>query len=153
MTDIHIRTATADDIPAIVAMFASDELGGHGDSTDPQYAGRYRDAFDRIRTSPNDTLYVATRDGEVLGTFQTTLVTTLTGQGASSLMVEAVHTRSDCRGQGVGEAMIRHAIADGRALGARQVKLTSNAARLDAHRFYARLGFSPSHVGFKLILG
>ena len=152
MGPISIRHATAADLPAISAMFASDTLGGHGDSSEPQFAGLYRDAFDRIDASPNDTLYVAERDGEVLGTFQTTLVTTLTGKGSSSLIVEAVHTRHDCRGQGVGEAMIRHAIADGREKGVRLVQLTSNATRLDAHRFYARLGFSPSHIGFKMKL-
>jgi hypothetical protein len=32
------------------------------------------------------------------------------------------------------------------------VQLTSNRARDDAHRFYERLGFVPSHVGYKLML-
>ncbi len=32
------------------------------------------------------------------------------------------------------------------------VQLTSNKKRLDAHRFYERLGFSRSHEGFKLYL-
>ena len=31
------------------------------------------------------------------------------------------------------------------------VQLTSDAARVDAHRFYERLGFVPSHVGFKYL--
>ena len=48
--------------------------------------------------------------------------------------------------------MISHAIEQGRAQGARLVQLTSNAARVDAHRFYARLGFSQSHLGFKMKL-
>jgi hypothetical protein len=30
--------------------------------------------------------------------------------------------------------------------------LTSNLARTDAHRFYARHGFEPSHVGFKRLI-
>lgn len=34
----------------------------------------------------------------------------------------------------------------------RAVQLTSNAARKDAHRFYERLGFAQSHLGFKLKL-
>jgi hypothetical protein len=29
------------------------------------------------------------------------------------------------------------------------VQLTSNRSRTDAHRFYAGLGFTASHVGFK----
>lgn len=35
------------------------------------------------------------------------------------------------------------------ALEAGLVQLTSDAARVDAHRFYERLGFTGSHVGFK----
>lgn len=37
-------------------------------------------------------------------------------------------------------------------LGADLVQLTSDATRTDARRFYERLGFVASHVGFKLPL-
>jgi hypothetical protein len=33
------------------------------------------------------------------------------------------------------------------------VQLTSDNSRTEAHRFYERLGFTGSHVGFKLRLG
>jgi GNAT superfamily N-acetyltransferase len=39
-----------------------------------------------------------------------------------------------------------------REAGCEVVQLTSNKIRTDAHRFYARLGFKPSHEGFKLQL-
>lgn len=35
------------------------------------------------------------------------------------------------------------------AVGAQLVQLTSDAKRTDAHRFYTRLGFADSHIGFK----
>lgn len=149
---ILIREAQATDLPAIIAMFASDSLGGHGDSADPAEFPRYQAAFEWVSTSPNDTLYVAEIGGDVVGTFQTTYITTLTGRGSSSLTVEAVHTRHDRRGAGIGRAMILHAIEEGRRRGVRLVQLTSNAARTDAHRFYEGLGFSRSHLGFKLKL-
>lgn len=41
---------------------------------------------------------------------------------------------------------------DARASGTALVQLTSDARRDDAHRFYERLGFTGSHVGFKLFL-
>jgi GNAT superfamily N-acetyltransferase len=47
---------------------------------------------------------------------------------------------------------MRAAVAQAKELGCYRVQLTSNNARSEAHRFYARLGFEPSHSGFKLIL-
>lgn len=149
---VEIRPAEREDVAAIAAMFAQDTLGGHGDSADPADLPDYLAAFDTITASPNDSLFVAVRNGEVVGTFQTTLITSMTGRGASSLTIEAVHTRSDMRGYGIGQAMITHAIEQGRAKGARLVQLMSNASRLDAHRFYTRLGFAQSHLGFKMKL-
>jgi len=152
MMGVEIRAAERSDIAAIAAMFAQDQLGGHGDSADPADLPAYLTAFDRISASPNDQLFVAVLDGEVVGTFQTTLITSLTGKGSSSLTIEAVHTRDDMRGNGIGHAMITHAIEQARQNGARLVQLMSNATRTDAHRFYTRLGFSQSHLGFKMKL-
>jgi GNAT superfamily N-acetyltransferase len=149
---IAIRPARRDDVPAIVALFAADELGGHGDSSDPALAPRYEAAFDRIAASPCDTLYVAQLGSEVVGTFQTTLTTSMTGQGRPILTIEAVQTRSDMRGRGIGAQMVRFAIDRARDADARLVQLMSNSARMDAHRFYLRLGFAQSHLGFKMKL-
>jgi GNAT superfamily N-acetyltransferase len=43
-------------------------------------------------------------------------------------------------------------IARARERGCKLVQLTTNVARLDAQRFYRRLGFEPSHVGMKFKL-
>lgn len=147
-----IRVAQTADVPAIVSLFAADTVGGHGDTTDASALPDYLVAFAQISESPNETLYVAERDGEVVGTFQTMLTTTMTGRGGSSMIIEAVQTRSDCRGQGIGAQMIGFCVEKARQQGCRQVQLTSNAARLDAHRFYERLGFQKSHFGFKIKL-
>jgi len=147
-----IREATEDDLEAIIALFAGDPLGGHGDTTDPQALPDYRSAFARIAASPNETLYVAELDGEVVGTFQTMITTTLTARGSANLIIEAVQARADMRGRGIGAAMIGFAMERARETGMRLVQLTSNAARKDAHRFYERLGFTPSHIGFKIKL-
>lgn len=150
--DLLIRAAHKRDIPAIVALFAADDIGGHGDTTDASALPAYEAAFERINASPNETLYVAEQNGEVVGTFQTMLTTTMTGRGSSSLIIEAVQTRADCRGQGIGAQMIAFCLERAKEQGCRQAQLTSNAARLDAHRFYERLGFQKSHFGFKIKL-
>jgi len=152
MTGVEIRIAERHDVAAIAAMLAQETLVGHGDSADPDDLPLYLAAYDLIVASPNDTLYVAVRAGEIVGTFQTNLIVALTGKGASSLTIRAVHTRSDMRGNGIGKMMMTHAIRQARDEGAAMVQLMSNADRLDAHRFYARLGFVASHVGFKMKL-
>ncbi|MGA1801443.1 GNAT family N-acetyltransferase [Rhizobium sp. HT1-10] len=152
MTNLFIRQAREADLPALIALFASDPLGGHGDTLDAEAFPRYLAAFNTIAASPDQTLYAAELDGTVVGTFQTMFTTSLTGRGSSSLIIEAVQTRNDMRGQGIGAKMIEYCIADARKRGVRLVQLTSNAARKDAHRFYERLGFKPSHLGFKMAL-
>ena len=152
MSQTTIREARSSDVAALVAIFAADELGGHGDTTAPEIFGKYLRAFERIASSPDQTLYVAERDGQVVGTFQTMVVTSLVGRGSSSMIIEAVQTRGDMRGRGIGGQMIEFAIAEAKRRGLRLVQLTSNASRTDAHRFYERLGFKQSHLGFKMAL-
>jgi GNAT superfamily N-acetyltransferase len=136
----------------LIALFAADGLGGHCDTSDPAAYDDYLSAFRTIAVSPDQALYVADLAGEVVGTFQTMITTSLTGRGSSSMIIEAVQTRSDLRGQGIGAAMINFCIAEAKGRGVRLVQLTSNALRKDAHRFYERLGFKPSHLGFKMAL-
>jgi GNAT superfamily N-acetyltransferase len=136
----------------LAAFFADDDLGGHGDSADPAVLPNYLSAFDAIEASPNERLYVSEWDGVVAGTFQTALLRTLTGQGASALLVQAVHVRKDLRSNGIGHEMMRFCIATAKEAGAGKVKLMSNRLRADAHRFYEGLGFRQSHLGYTLLL-
>ncbi|MBA3039697.1 MAG: GNAT family N-acetyltransferase [Alphaproteobacteria bacterium] len=146
---VTIRRAREEDVAAIVALLAADDIGGHGDTTDDTARADYLDAFRTLQQTPRETLYVAECDGEIVGTFQTLLTTTLSGRGGTSMIVEAVQTRADMRGRGIGGQMIGFCLEEARRLGLRQVQLTSNAARTDAHRFYERFGFAKSHFGFK----
>ena len=148
-----IRHAHESDLPALIALFADDPIGGHGDTSDREALGDYLQAFHAIDASSNEQLFVAEQEGEVVGTFQVLFNRTLTGRGGLSMLIEAVQTRADMRGRGIGAAMIEYAIGEARRRGCRLVQLTSNMARTDAHRFYERLGFARSHFGFKMKLG
>ncbi|WP_428428333.1 N-acetyltransferase family protein [Pararhizobium sp.] len=150
--NVSIRLANREDLTEIIALFASDTIGGHGDTTAPDAFADYLAAFERIVATPNETLYVAELDRAVVGTFQTTILTTLSGRGSSNLLIEAVQTRKDMRGRGIGETMMRFAVETARAQGLSKVQLSSNKQRIDAHRFYERVGFEPSHLGFKIRL-
>ncbi|GGV31784.1 GNAT family acetyltransferase [Kitasatospora herbaricolor] len=150
MNDLQIRRATADDLPAIVAMLADDPLGSTRES--PEDLTPYRSAFRRIEDDPQQHLVVAVRDGRTVGTLQLTLIPGLSRKGSTRAVVEAVRVHADERGGGLGSRLIEWAVDTSRALGANLVQLTSDAGRTDAHRFYERLGFTGSHLGFKLQL-
>lgn len=150
MTDVLIRAATADDLPAILTMLADDQLGATRESTDDLTP--YRKAFEEIDADSNQRLVVAERNGEVIGTLQLTFIAGLSRRGSKRGLIEAVRVRRDVRDIGLGTTLTRWAIEESRAQGCSIVQLTSDKSRTDAHRFYERLGFVRSHEGFKLKL-
>jgi GNAT superfamily N-acetyltransferase len=116
-TEIIIREGRKDDLAALIAIFAADDVGGHGDTVAPEAFHNYARAFEIIAASPDQMLYVAERGNEIVGTFQISIATTLTGRGASFMIVEAVQTRADMRGQGIGVRMIEFCIAEAKGRG------------------------------------
>ena len=152
MTELLIRRAREADLTALIAIFAADDAGGHGDTTDEAAYEDYLRAFHVIDASNNEQLFVAELDGAVVGTFQILFNRTLTGRGSLTMIIEAVQTRPDMRGRGIGAQMIAYAIEEAKRRDCRLVQLTSNNVRTDAHRFYERLGFTKSHAGFKMKL-
>ncbi|MGW1157565.1 N-acetyltransferase family protein [Streptomyces sp. NPDC002513] len=150
MGDLEIRRAVTDDIPAIVALLADDPLGTQRES--PDDLTPYLAALDRVNSDPNQHLMVAVRDGRVVGTLQLTVIAGLSRKGTTRSIIEAVRIHADERGNGLGTRLIEWAIEESRRLNCQLVQLTSDTRRTDAHRFYERLGFVASHVGFKIQL-
>ena len=146
-----IDKARREDVAAIVDIIRGDEIG-HGDAKGEVELAPYLAAFARIEASPDNVLYVARIGGEVVGTFQRTLIPGLVARGRTRMKIESVHVRPDLRGKGIGAAMMHFALEEARRLGVGMVELTSNKKRGDAHRFYERLGFERSHEGFKLAI-
>ncbi|MHA7866668.1 MAG: GNAT family N-acetyltransferase [Salipiger thiooxidans] len=149
MTEVTIRRATKADVAAIVAMLADDPLGATREQPGPPLPEAYLDAFRRIDADPNQLLAVAERDGAVIGTLQITFLAGLSRLGATRGQIEAVRVAAQARGMGLGGTLIDWAVEQCRERGCVLVQLTSDASRKDAHRFYERLGFTASHVGFK----
>ncbi|WP_433605616.1 GNAT family N-acetyltransferase [Dactylosporangium sp. CA-139114] len=150
MTQVRIRKATEADVPAIVALLADDALGAGRES--PDDLSPYQRAFAAVVADANQVLVVAERDGRTVGTLQLTLLPGLARRGATRGQIEAVRVAGDERGSGLGATLMQWAIDEARARGCQLVQLTSDVSRTDAHRFYERLGFAPTHVGFKLNL-
>ena len=151
-TSVVIRRATRDDLDAIMRLLADDPVSaGRGDLARDDDEPAYSAALDRIIGDPaNELLVAVTETGATVGTLQLTVIPGMSRRGSTRLLVEAVRVASAERSSGIGSALMRWVVERAALeLGTPLVQLTSDAARVDAHRFYRRLGFVDSHVGFK----
>jgi GNAT superfamily N-acetyltransferase len=145
------RRAQRADLPRLLELLADDALGKNREgvgSDDPAYSR----AFDVIDRDPNQQLLVAELDGRVVGMLQVTYVPGLSRRGAWRANIESVRVDSSVRGRGIGGWLMARALEHARKRGCRIAQLTSDKRRDQAHRFYAKLGFVDSHVGYKLVL-
>lgn len=146
-----LRRAAVTDTDAVIALLSDDPISAsRGDVASDEDRPAYASALDEILADSSNDLLVVEVGGIVVGTLQLTSIPGMARRGAKRLLVEAVRVRSDLRSSGIGSAVMRW-VSDtaAPALGAAMVQLTSDAARTDAHRFYERLGYVGSHVGFK----
>lgn len=146
-----IREATAEDLPRIVELLQQMSLGAERRERDPTDAV-YRLAFEELRADPRQRLLVLEEEGRVLATATLMFLPNLSHGGRPVAQLESVVVDEACRGRRLGERLVRHCLEEARRAGCFRMQLTSNSARRDAHRFYERLGFAMSHVGFKLSL-
>jgi ribosomal protein S18 acetylase RimI-like enzyme len=152
MSALTFRTSRAEDLPILVAMLVDDVLGRGREAANALDDPRYRAAFDAIASDQNQMLLVAERDGAMAGFLQITFIPGLARAGMWRGQIESVRVHRDHRGQGIGHAMMREAIAECRRRGCGMVQLATDKSRADAHRFYADLGFEASHEGMKLFI-
>ena len=150
---IEFRRARLGDLRAIVALLADDELGAQRERFSETIAPEYLSAFDAIEADPNQLLAVMVDGEQVIGTLQLSFIPGLARGGALRGQIEAVRVARERRSERLGERLFQWAIDQCRAHGCALVQLTTDRQREDAHRFYDRLGFVPSHIGYKLKLG
>ena len=151
LSAVTIRRARREDVGVIVAMLADDPLGSARERIEQPLPASYFRAFEALEKDPNIQLVVAEeKDGAVVGCLQLCVLPGLSSQGASRGLIEDVRVATHCRSRGIGERMVQWAIAEARARGCKLVELFTHNTRVDAQRFYARLGFQPSHLGMTL---
>jgi ribosomal protein S18 acetylase RimI-like enzyme len=148
---IKVRAARSGDVAAIVTMLADDALGRGRERIEDPLPPCYSAAFDRVAGDPNIHLVVAEDEGgAVIGCLQLCILPGLSSQGASRALIEDVRVASHCRSRGIGEQLVTWALSEAQRKGCRLVELLTHNTRLDAQRFYARLGFAASHVGMTI---
>lgn len=148
-----LRRAESRDVPAIVDLLAADRLGMAREGAADGDLSPYLRAFEAIDTDPAQLLLVVmVGDGAVVGTLQLTFIPGMARRGAVRTQIEAVRVHEDYRDHGLGRAMFTWSIDEARRRDCALIQLTTDKERVDAHRFYERLGFVASHEGLKLHL-
>ncbi len=147
-----LRRATREDLPAIVALLRDEPPGTRQGQAGSALASGYLAAFEAIERDPDCELLVACRGAQLIGTMQLDYTPGLSRQGAWRATIETLRLAPGERSRGTARAMIEWAIARGRSRGCRIVQLGSDRSRVQAHRFYERLGFVASHLGMQLEL-
>jgi ribosomal protein S18 acetylase RimI-like enzyme len=151
ISSVTIRRARRDDVGVIVAMLADDPLGSTRERLEDPLPPSYFRAFEALDRASDIQLMVAEDDeGTVVGCLQLCILPGLSSQGASRGLIEDVRVAARCRSRGIGEQLVQWAVAAARGRDCRLVELLTHHSRIDAQRFYQRLGFQPSHVGMTL---
>lgn len=152
MTGLQFRRAQEADIPAIVALLADDVLGRQREDASSPPNPKYLEAFRAIDADPHQLQAVAVLEDEVIGTLQITFIPGLSHKGAWRGQIESVRIAARHRGSGLGRQMVEWSIDQCRTKGCQLVQLMADKGRIDADRFYVKLGFTGRHVGYRLAL-
>lgn len=147
---VRFRDATRADVPAVMALLADDALGATRETAS---AADYLAGFDAMATEPNSHIVVGEDDaGRIVATFQLTFLRGLSHRAARRAQIESVRVAAGLRGQGLGAVLMAEAEARARAAGCSLMQLTTHTDRTRAHAFYDRLGYHPTHIGYKKAL-
>ena len=149
-SSVEVRLATAEDLPAVVRLLADDPLGAQREQVAAPLPRAYEIAFAAMQAQTGNELLVAVRAGEVVGCLQLAVIPGVSRLGAFRAQIEGVRVATAERGAGLGELLVRAAIDRAQRAGCVLVQLTTDATRVDAQRFYERLGFEATHGGMQL---
>ena len=146
---LEFRTATTGDVDTLVGLLIGGTLTpGAEDLGDLE---GYRLALEELASTGNGEVVVAVVGDEVVAMAELLYLRHFQRRGGLCAEVESVHVRSDLRSHGIGGQLMNEVLRRAKERGAYRVQLTSNATRTQAHQFYERLGFQPTHVGYKFI--
>ncbi|MGW5559695.1 N-acetyltransferase family protein [Micromonospora sp. NPDC003944] len=146
--DFVVRAAVPEDDPErvfdVLRQLAPDDA-----RPDP---ARLTTAWRDLHAQAGRRLLLAVAGETIVGTLDTLVAPNLTHGARPYMVVENVVVAAGWRRRGVARSLMLAAFDDAAAAGCYKVQLVSNAARTDAHRFYASLGFGQSALGYRRYL-
>jgi ribosomal protein S18 acetylase RimI-like enzyme len=143
---VVIRPADDADLEAVLGLYAQP---GYDDGRMLSLADA-RKMLARFKSYPDYTLYVATHDGAIVGTFALLIMDNFGHLGTPSAVVEGVVVAPHMQSRGIGQIMMDFARDRSTEKGCYKVVLSSNVKRERAHAFYERLGYRIYGYSFRL---
>ncbi|MDP3354411.1 MAG: GNAT family N-acetyltransferase [Polaromonas sp.] len=140
------RPALEAELPGVLRLYAQPDI----DDGNVLALADAKRIWERMATYPNYKLYVALQGTQVVGTFALLIMDNLGHLGAPSAVVEDVAVDPAVQGQGIGKAMMRHAMALAAESGCYKLALSSNLMREKAHAFYDSLDFERHGYSFRI---
>ena len=139
-----IREALETDLPSILSLYGQPDFdnGVIADLSDAE------DFLAMIGRYPDYRIYVAEIASGVIGVYSLLIMDKLAHKRTPSAILEDIVVATSRQRQGVGKALVAHAMNMARSKGCYKLVLSSNARRTDAHRFYDQLGFQRHGVSF-----
>ena len=142
-----VRRAVEADLAAVLHL--RPEFRSPGPPTAKELA-----TWQRMMRTDDLIVYLATVDGEVVGTATTMQMPNVTYDCAPTLFVEGVLVAAPYRRRGIATAILKTALRDARRGGCDKVQLLSHKRHAvdGAHELYRTLGFEAEAEGFRLYL-
>ncbi len=151
---VLIRQATVQDLADVLQLYAQPAMDNGQGLSLPEAEQQ----FAQFSLYPNYRLFVACEAqsdapasaGRVVGTYALLVMHNLAHQGTPSAIVEDVVVSAEHQSQGIGRAMMAHAMTQAREAGCYKLVLSSNQKRERAHAFYESLGFQRHGFSFQI---
>jgi ribosomal protein S18 acetylase RimI-like enzyme len=144
MRQVNIREVKMEDAPAIAKL----SLQMDHDMTEEEAKERIA----KILEDETQILFVADVDGEVMGYNSVSANYELLN--GIQARIEGLVVDESTRGMGVGRMLMEEAEEWAREKGSKSVKLGSNVKRVEAHKFYEKIGYTRAkeQAAFKKVL-
>ena len=140
-----IREALEADLGAVLALYAQPGL----DNGKVLTLEEARTVWQQFARYPSYRLFVAQDEtNAIVGTYALLVMHNLAHRGTPSAIAEDVVVSGAHQRQGIGRALMAHALQQARAAGCYKLALSSNARRTEAHAFYRSLGFAQHGLSF-----
>lgn len=139
-----IRPCEIDDLPAVQRLL--EQLNEVAHIQSPLDAQHLRDLWREMSAAPEIYLnLVCEVQGQVAGFLSLIFYRTFFHHGGTALINELV-VDAAWRGQGLGQALIAHAVSAARERGMDEVEVGTEHDNLPAQAFYQRAGFNESYL-------